>query len=225
MRLEPVIIGGVADRAGLRRQCGEFGQVLVAVRQQRLLDQRVLAVAEQIGQQLDLGLVGHAEQRRVVAVERHVLDAAEAGIGQNRIHGGDDFRPSDRGPLATLNAQNRQRQRAFRSPRSIRRSAARPAITCHTQWMSAQNRDALDGIDLLAHRVQRHRDVAIMLAFDACGHRTQDRGDDIVFRSASAPATNRPAKRHRRPPRRPRDRRNCRSPQTCADRLPAGSDR
>ena len=78
MRLEAVIVGGVADRAVLLAR--ERSSRLIdssSARPQRLLHQHVLAVAEQVLEHLDLRLVGNAGQHGVVAAERNVFDAPD----------------------------------------------------------------------------------------------------------------------------------------------------
>src|SRR5713101_3059786 len=60
VRLEAMIIGGVANNAALARQRLEPGDVALVLGPQRLLDQHVLAVLHAIGEELDLGFVGDA---------------------------------------------------------------------------------------------------------------------------------------------------------------------
>jgi len=76
----------------------------------------MFAIAQQVGKQFDLRIIRHAQQRGIVRIQRHILNAAIAGIGQNWINGGDDFRPGDRGPLPTLNAQPDNDDAHTRSP-------------------------------------------------------------------------------------------------------------
>ena len=73
MRLEAVIIGGVADDALACAPSASSAAIVASLlRPQRLLDQHVLAVAQAVGRELDLRLVGNADQHRVVVGERNV---------------------------------------------------------------------------------------------------------------------------------------------------------
>src|ERR1700716_2766013 len=85
----------------------------------------MLAVAKQIGQQLDLGSIRHAKQRGIIGVERNVLDAPIAGVGQYRVDGRHNLRSSDRGALSALDAQPDNDNAHARSPYSpVRPQAA-----------------------------------------------------------------------------------------------------
>ncbi len=104
MRLEAVIIGGVADRAGRSRRALECFELGVVRRMQRLLDQRVFAVAQQIIEDLDLRRVRRAHERGVVAIKRHGGDLAPIRLRRHRIDDADKIRAGDAAALFALHA-------------------------------------------------------------------------------------------------------------------------
>ena len=104
MRLEAVIVGGVTDRARRARRAFERIQLGFACRMQRLLDQRVFAVTEQVTQDFDFRLVGRADQSGVVAIERHRGDVAPIRICRHRIDDPDEIGAGDAAALFALHA-------------------------------------------------------------------------------------------------------------------------
>ncbi len=105
MGLEAVVVGGVADdpfALGQRRQAGDLGFVLG---QDGFLDEDVLPVLHEVGEELDLGLVGGAHQGRVVGVEGYVADVPDGGVA-HRIDGGGDVRTGHGGPFVALHAHS-----------------------------------------------------------------------------------------------------------------------
>ena len=75
VRLEAVVVGGIADDAVLSPPAPSSSSNAACLANKGFSTSTCLPIAEQIGQQLDLRLVRHADQRGVVAAERHVLDA------------------------------------------------------------------------------------------------------------------------------------------------------
>ena len=84
-RLEAVVVGGIADDGLALGHGRQRLQRALVGRHQRLLDEHVLAVAEQVAEELELGGVGCADQRRLERVERHLRERPEAGAGMDRI--------------------------------------------------------------------------------------------------------------------------------------------
>ena len=76
MRLETVVVCRVIDHASGTRQALEPVDLPVVTGPERVLDQYVLAVLQEIGQSLHLGAVGNAHERGVVAGDRHLLEVA-----------------------------------------------------------------------------------------------------------------------------------------------------
>ena len=105
MRLEAVIVGRVADGAMVPGKPIELRQILGCVAEQRLFHQQVLAVLQQVAQNPQFDAVGSAHQRRIVIINRHLLDAFIPGIGMNRIHRGDRLVPGYGKTLLALDSQ------------------------------------------------------------------------------------------------------------------------
>src|SRR6266851_1221200 len=74
VRLEPVVIGCIANNPVLACKRFELSYVALMPRPQRLLHQDVLAVFEAIREKLDLGLIGDARQHRVVVRKWNIDD-------------------------------------------------------------------------------------------------------------------------------------------------------
>ena len=66
MRLEAVVIGGVANNAVFVRERFKTGNFPLIARPERLLHQDVLFVLEAVAEKLDLGLIRDAGQHRVI---------------------------------------------------------------------------------------------------------------------------------------------------------------
>ena len=81
-----MVVSRVAHHAAPARQPREGLERPFVRREERLLHQDVLAVLEQLGQELRLGGIGHADQRSVVRLRSHVLECAEIGVCDARIH-------------------------------------------------------------------------------------------------------------------------------------------
>src|SRR5258708_966637 len=71
MRLKAMVVGGVADCAGALGERFERRNLCIFLGPQRLLDQHMLTVAEQIRQQLELRLVWATHQGTIIAGQRH----------------------------------------------------------------------------------------------------------------------------------------------------------
>jgi len=72
MRLEAMVIGGIANDGAAPGHVGEPFERCIIGREQGFLDQEVLAVAEQMAQQLDLGIIRGTDERRVINAKRHI---------------------------------------------------------------------------------------------------------------------------------------------------------
>src|SRR2546427_11002329 len=69
-RLEAMVVGGVTGDAAGPGFLGELGQSTRPATKKRLLDENVLAVGNQELDQLELAVVGRADDRRVEVLER-----------------------------------------------------------------------------------------------------------------------------------------------------------
>ncbi len=78
MRLEAVIVGGVEHDTALARILLEPRQHGGVIRHQRLFDERVLAVFDEIVEQFDFGGVGGAQQRGIERIERDFASNRES---------------------------------------------------------------------------------------------------------------------------------------------------
>src|SRR5436190_3073495 len=105
VRLEAMVVGGVEDHTEAPRQRLELAYLGVVGGPQRLLDQRMLAVLGQVREQLELGAVGDAAERRVVALDRNILQVAIIGAGVDRVDRGDEIGSSELAPLGALHSQ------------------------------------------------------------------------------------------------------------------------
>ena len=125
MGLEAVIVGGIADRAIVVRQPLQTEDVVIRRGEQRLLDEHVLAVREQPCQHLDFGLVRNAGERRVVIVQRHVLDSTVACLAVHRVDAAGEVVAGDAAALRALHSHPYHRH-AHR-PANRRNARASPA--------------------------------------------------------------------------------------------------
>ena len=107
MRLETVIVSGIANDAVPARERLQSGNFAFMLRPQRLLDQHVLAIADAVVEDLDLGLVGNAGQDRVIIRERNVHDRPVAGVLIDRVDGCDKVGAGDPTTLMPLNSEAR----------------------------------------------------------------------------------------------------------------------
>ena len=107
MRLETVIVGGIANDAIAARQRLERRDFAFVLRPQRLLDQHVFAIADAVGEDIDLGLVGDAGQDGVIVRERNVHDRPVARLLVDRIDRRDKVGAGDPAALVTLNSEAR----------------------------------------------------------------------------------------------------------------------
>ena len=89
------------------------------------------------------GVVGDAGERRVVAIQRHVLDRPVIRLGVDGIDGGDAVRAGKAAPLVALHAQPDNDARASRH-------ASQPKLTL-----------LFDDVELAVHVVGRDRNVAV----------------------------------------------------------------
>src|SRR6185436_14067704 len=105
VRLEPVVVGGVADGPMAAPERGERLERAVVRCQQGLLDQHVLAAAEQVREEVDLDVVRDGDHRRIVRVDRDVIDLPVPGVRLDRIDGTHDLVAGHRETLATLNPE------------------------------------------------------------------------------------------------------------------------
>src|SRR6266404_5368712 len=91
MRLETVVVGGIAGYPIKTRQLLELADILVRLGKERLFHQDMLRVIEQIGERLDLWFVWNAYERCIILLERHILDPPIAGFGVEWVHNSDDI--------------------------------------------------------------------------------------------------------------------------------------
>ena len=105
MRLETMVVGGVADRAVLPRQRRQPLNLAIVFRPQRLFDQNVLAPAEEIIQHGNLRLVGYADQCRVVTVKRCIFDAPIFRFAVDGVNRGDKIATRDAATLLPLHTK------------------------------------------------------------------------------------------------------------------------
>ncbi|CAB4699547.1 unannotated protein [freshwater metagenome] len=158
VRLEAVVVGGVAEHALVARNGFELGQLLFVIGPQRLLDQHVLAVAEQVREQLYLGFVGCAYQGRVVIGQRHFLHRLVFGLRMHRIDRTDIVRPGKLPTLVPLYAESDYDH-------------------LHG-WLLVL--DALfDHVDLAPQVCRRDRYVGVHLALAGGCHGADDRGNGV----------------------------------------------
>src|SRR5262249_14521004 len=107
VRLEAVVVGDVADGAVLSRRSLELRDRFLFRGPQGLLHQDVLAIAEEVIEDRDLGLVGNAGEHRVVAAEREVLDGPIFGLAVDGIDCRYEIGACDLPAFLTLNAESR----------------------------------------------------------------------------------------------------------------------
>ena len=88
VRLEAVIVGDVEHDASRARVLLQPCERRLVVGDQRLFDQRVLAMLDEVTEQLDLRRVGNAEQRRVERVERNLAQIPKVRLGIAHVDGG-----------------------------------------------------------------------------------------------------------------------------------------
>ena len=105
VRLEAVIIGGVANHALVARQALERRDLIVFRSPERLFDQHVLALADQLGEQRNLRLVGNAAERRVIVGRRHLREVTVICLRQGRVHRCHEVVAGHGTPLAPLDAE------------------------------------------------------------------------------------------------------------------------
>ena len=105
VRLEAVIVGGIANDAVAPRERLEAGDFGFVFRPQWLLDQHVLAIVEAVGENVDLGLVRDAGQDRVVVRERNIRDRPVTCVLVHRIDSCDKVGARDSAALVTLNTE------------------------------------------------------------------------------------------------------------------------
>src|SRR3954454_21630610 len=102
MRFKSMVVSRVADRAAPARRAFEFQQFVGAGRLQRLLDQHVLAVIEQIPENLELRGIWRADCRGRVAINRHITNIPPIGLSEVGINSPDGVAPGNPLPLSTL---------------------------------------------------------------------------------------------------------------------------
>ena len=108
-----MVVGGVTHRARAARARLEVAQLPLGLGEQRLLDEDVLAVGEQMLEHLHLGLVRHADEGRIVAVERDLANVAIVGFRRYGVDDGNHVIGGDAAALATLNAISRRLRHAY----------------------------------------------------------------------------------------------------------------
>ena len=105
VRLEAMVVGGVADRAGLSRQRFQLLELGVALCRKRLLHEHMLAVSEQVSKDRDFRRVGGADERCIVTVERRLRAISRhAASGADRIDDADCIRTGNAQALFSLNS-------------------------------------------------------------------------------------------------------------------------
>ena len=104
--LETVIVGRVANTPSGPRKRGQTLQHAGSGSKQWLFHQHMLAVVEQVGQQLELGVVRRADQRRIVVGWRHIGDLTVIRLAVDRIDARHRIRPGDGATFSPLNAQS-----------------------------------------------------------------------------------------------------------------------
>ena len=80
-------------------------RTLQALRASGIECPKVLAAGEEVGEQGKLGLVGRADECGVIIADRHVLDAAIAGLGRDGINRRDHVAAGDGEALPALHAE------------------------------------------------------------------------------------------------------------------------
>ncbi len=65
----------------------------------------MLSVAEQVVENVEFGLIGRANARGIVRVQRHFVDTSVFSVGSNRIDGGYYIASGNRLPFLPLNTQ------------------------------------------------------------------------------------------------------------------------
>ena len=101
MRFKTVVVRGVADRPVGLGEGFEAEQRLLGFRDDRLFDQQVLPIRQQVLKDWQLGLVRRADHGRVIGAERHVLNPAVGRLREDRV---DDAHRVRAGKLVTLAA-------------------------------------------------------------------------------------------------------------------------
>ena len=81
------IVGDIEHNAFSARVLLQPGEHRLVVGDQRLFDESVLAMFDEIVEQFDLGRVGNAEQRRVVGVEGNLAQIPKIGVGIAYVDG------------------------------------------------------------------------------------------------------------------------------------------
>ena len=161
MRLEAVIVGGIADHAVLRARAARAARSRRRRRPTAAFPPAHACRGEQISEQFDFGLVGDADQRRVVAVERNVFEIAIFGLCVDGIDGGDEVVSREVPALVTLHAEPDN-------------------DNAHGRLAHAKLACALDRVDLVH---ERHRapigTLPSLLAFAGRRDRAEDRRDHL----------------------------------------------
>ncbi len=103
--LESMVVGGIADSAGLAGSRLQAANVGIARRPQRLFHEHVLPAREQVVEDLALWFVRGADESGIVTAHRHLLDRLVVRV---RMHGIDRchaVRARHRTALVPLDAQ------------------------------------------------------------------------------------------------------------------------
>ena len=108
MRLEPVIVGGVAGRTFRSREFEQLAD-LGGRTEQRFFHQRVFSIGQKVPENREFFLIGNAHAGRVVRPERHILDSLKINPGCDRIDDGYDVLPGNRATFASLHAETDDR--------------------------------------------------------------------------------------------------------------------
>jgi hypothetical protein len=120
-------------------------------------------VIDQIVEQLDLGGIGNAEQRRIERIERDIAQVTDVGLPIMQVHGADEVVSGKTPPFVALNAK--------------------PNNNTTHDVVLVELHFTFDRVELTVNILDIDRDIAVLLAFASRRQGADNRRSELALAS------------------------------------------